>query len=171
MRMFRKLVSWPIAIGLFGLTCVGEPSSAHAAGRAPLPASAVTNESKTVTVRIERPFADVYAFLVDPGNWNQWAFGLGKRIRHTAEGWVADSNGEVVKVEFTPLNEYGVLDHTLVRPSGQRIYVPLRLISSGGGCELQFTLFRDPGMSDTQFGSDAQFVQKDFNGLKQLMEK
>ena len=64
-----------------------------------------------------------------------------------------------------------MLDHTVIRPSGQRVYVPLRLIVNGSGCELQFTLFREPKMSDEQFSSDAGFVQRDLDGLKKLLEK
>jgi hypothetical protein len=47
----------------------------------------------------------------------------------------------------------------------------MRLIVNGSGCELLFTLFREPNMSDTQFDSDAEFVQRDLNRLKSLMEK
>jgi len=47
----------------------------------------------------------------------------------------------------------------------------MRLIINGSGCELLFTLFREPNMSDAQFASDAGFVQRDLNGLKSLLEK
>jgi hypothetical protein len=47
----------------------------------------------------------------------------------------------------------------------------MRLIANSSGCELLFTLFREPNMSDAQFHSDAGFVQRDLNGLKRLLEK
>jgi hypothetical protein len=47
----------------------------------------------------------------------------------------------------------------------------MRLIGNGSGCQLLFTLFREPSMSDAQFASDAGFVQRDLNGLKRLLEK
>jgi hypothetical protein len=47
----------------------------------------------------------------------------------------------------------------------------MRLISNGAGCELLFTLFREPDISDERYNSDARFVQRDLNGLKQLLEK
>ena len=130
-----------------------------------------TVESRNITVRIDRPFDNVYDFLADPANWNQWAFGLGKNIRRSKNGWIADSDGGIAKVRFTPRNNFGVVDHTVIRPSSQRVYVPMRLIVNGSGCELLFTLFREPGMSDAQFASDAGFVQRDLNGLKRLLEK
>jgi len=128
-------------------------------------------ESRTITVRIDQPFGKVYEFLVDPTNWNQWAFGLGKNIRRSKDGWIADSDGGIANVRFTPRNSFGVLDHTVIRPSGQRVYVPMRLIVNGNGCELLFTLFRETKMSDEQFASDAGFVQRDLDGLKKLLEK
>jgi len=131
----------------------------------------ITVESRPITVRIDQPFDKVYAFLVDPANWNQWAFGLGKNVRRSQDGWIADSGGGIARVQFTPRNSFGVVDHTIVRPSGQRVYVPMRLIANGSGCELIFTLFREPNMSDAQFASDSGFVQSDLDGLKRLLEK
>jgi hypothetical protein len=122
-------------------------------------------------VRINRPFDKVYEFLVDPANWNQWAFGLGKNIRRSQDGWIADSGSGVAKVQFTPQNSFGIVDHTVIRPSGQRVYVPMRLITNNRGCELIFTLFREPGISDARFASDSEFVQRDLNGLKTLLEQ
>lgn len=130
-----------------------------------------TVESRVIAVRIDRPFDHVYGFLVDPANWNQWAFGLGKNIRRSGNGWIADSDGGVSRVEFTPRNRFGVVDHTVIRSSGQRVYVPMRLIANGTGCELLFTLFREPNASDAQFASDSAFVERDLEGLKKILEK
>jgi hypothetical protein len=130
-----------------------------------------TVESRTITVRIDRPFDSVFDFLSDPANWNRWAFGLGKNIRRSKDGWIADSDGGTARIRFTLRNDFGVVDHTVIRSSGQRVYVPMRLIVNGSGCELLFTLFREPKMSDTQFDSDAGFVQRDLDRLKMLMEK
>lgn len=133
--------------------------------------SAASVESRTLSVRIDQPFARVYEFMVDPGNWNQWAFGLGKSLRQSNGGWIADSDGGIVKVRFTARNPYGVLDHTVIRSSGAQVYVPMRLIANGSGCELLFTLFREPGISDDRYDSDGNFVQRDLDRLKALLEK
>jgi hypothetical protein len=141
--------------------------------KTPAPASQknATIESRTLSVRINQPFTRVYEFLVDPAHWNQWAFGLGKSLRKSNSGWIADSDGGMLKVRFTARNPYGVLDHTVVRPSGAPVYVPMRLITNGSGCELLFTLFREPGITDERYNSDANFVQSDLNRLKELLEK
>jgi len=151
-------------MGLLTCACVCRPSIATGA-------QTTTVESRAITVRIDQPFDQVYDFLVNPANWNRWAFGLGRNIRRSEDGWIADSGGGVARVQFTPRNSFGVVDHTVIRPSGQRVYVPMRLIANGSGCELIFTLFREPNMSDAQFDSDSGFVQRDLNGLKKLLEQ
>jgi hypothetical protein len=163
MKRLRSIFGRTVVLGFLSCACGSRP--AIAADTQP-----VTAESRTITVRIDRPFDKVYAFLVDPAHWNQWAFGLGKNIRRSQNGWIADSDGGVATVQFTPRNDFGIVDHTVTRPSGQRVYVPMRLIASGSGCELMFTLFREPKMSDARFASDAGFVQRDLDGLKRLLE-
>src|SRR5271154_5294520 len=164
MKKLRRIVRRAATIGLLSSAFGSQP--ALTAG-----SQTVTVEARTITVRIDRPFDKVYEFLADPANWNQWAFGLGKNIRRSQDGWIADSDDGVAKVQFTERNSFGVVDHTVIRPSGQRVYIPMRLIANGSGCELLFTLFREPNMSDAQFASDAGFVQRDLNGLKTLLEK
>jgi hypothetical protein len=160
-----------LALGLLNWNCCGAQTLSTDGSRHSATVESVTVESKTITVRINRPFASVYAFLVDPANWNRWAFGLGKNIRRAKKGWIADSDSGIAHVRFTPRNRFGVVDHTVTRPSGERVFVPMRLIANGAGCELEFTLFREPSMTDAQFASDAGFVQRDLNGLKALLEK
>jgi hypothetical protein len=164
MKRLRRIVHRAFVMGLLSCACGSWPAIADGI-------QTVTVESRTITVRIDRPFDKVYEFLVDPANWNQWAFGLGRNVRRSQDGWIADSGGGVARVQFTARNSSGVLDHTVIRPSGQHVYIPMRLIANGSGCELLFTLFREPNMSDPQFASDAGFVERDLNGLKRLLEK
>jgi hypothetical protein len=164
MKRLRRIFHLAVVMGLLSCTCGSRPAI-------PAGTQTVTGESRTITVRIDQPFDKVYEFLVDPANWNQWAFGLGRNIRRSQDGWMADSDGGIATVQFTPRNSFGVVDHTVIRPSGKSVYVPMRLISNGNGCELLFTLFREPSMSDAQFVSSAGFVERDLSGLKRLLGK
>ena len=171
-RVATLAVSLCICLNLsaagYSLEAGGKGSSMGQTGRTP---RVETVESRTLTVRIDRPFDRVYDFLADPRNWNQWAHGLGRSIRQSDDGWVADSDGGTVEVRFTQRNSFGVVDHTVKRRSGAQVYVPMRLIVSGRGCELLFTLYREPQMSDQQFAADAGYVQRDLDGLRSLLEK
>jgi hypothetical protein len=158
MRKYSGFISMAFLLMTAGVDSAASPDMA-------------TIESRTLSVRIDQPFAGAYEFLVDPANWNKWAFGLGKSLRRSDGGWIADSDGGTVQVLFTARNQHAVLDHTVIRPSGAQVYVPMRLITNGSGCELLFTLFREPGITDQRYNADANFVQSDLNRLKELLEK
>jgi hypothetical protein len=113
-----------------------------------------TMTSRTLGIRIERPYPEVYAFLTEPGNSAKWAAGMDSTARVTS----------------TEPNEFGVLDHTVHLPDGQDVYVPMRAIRNGDGTEVLFTLLRLPSMDDDQFAADAEAVLKDLRTLKGLLE-
>lgn len=131
-------------------------------------------ESRHVSTWIEAAPDAVYTFAADPQTWAQWAAGLAEGgLRQTAEGWTADSPMGEVTVEFSPPNEFGVLDHVVRLPSGEAVYNPLRVIPGGVGearCEVLFTVRRRPGMTDAEFDADAAAVAADLDALRRLLE-
>jgi hypothetical protein len=46
----------------------------------------------------------------------------------------------------------------------------MRVIANGTGSELIFTLFRLSDMADEKFAEDAEWVLRDLNALKRLLE-
>jgi hypothetical protein len=46
----------------------------------------------------------------------------------------------------------------------------MRILSNGTGSEVLFTLFRLPEMSDEKFAQDAEWVKRDLDALKNLLE-
>jgi hypothetical protein len=76
-----------------------------------------------------------------------------------------------VRVTFAPHNEFGVLDHEVVTQSGETVYVPLRAIAYGGGCELVFTLRRTSSMTDAEFEPDSALVSGDLALLKKIFKE
>jgi hypothetical protein len=129
----------------------------------------VAAESRNLSVSIERNADAVYAFLSLPENFAKWASGLGSL--HRADGqWIAETPGGPMSVRFSEPNALGVLDHWVSPPSGVQIYIPLRVVKNGGGCELIFTLFRQPDMDQARFEADARWVMRDLKAAKQLLE-
>ena len=131
-------------------------------------------ESRHVSIWIEAAPEVVYEFAADPHGWRQWAAGLAEGgLRQTTDGWVADSPMGEVTVEFSPPNEFGVLDHVVRLPSGEAVYNPLRVVPGGVGeprCEVLFTVRRRAGMTEAEFNADAAAVAADLNTLRQLLE-
>jgi hypothetical protein len=67
-------------------------------------------------------------------------------------------------------NPYGVLDHWVTLESGERFYNPMRVVADGDGCELVFTLRRQPGVSEADFDRDAEAVAADLAAVRRLLE-
>ena len=131
---------------------------------------AATHPSRNLSVSINRDAKDVYNFVSVPENFLRWASGLGKSLKKVNGEWVAETPEGPVKVRFTERNEFGVLDHWVYPKPGLQIYIPMRVIPNGSGCELIFTLFRLPAMSDEKFVADAEWVMRDLTSLKNLLE-
>jgi hypothetical protein len=127
-------------------------------------------QAHIISVHIARDWRDVYAFTSPPQAFPRWASGLGKPLRHEGAMWVFEGSEGAVTVRFSSPNDYGVLDHYVLLPDGNEIYIPLRVIANGSGSEVQFTLFRVPGMTDEKFAADAQWVERDLLTLKTLLE-
>ena len=129
-----------------------------------------TAESKTISMPIQRNVEDVYDFMARPESFARWASGLGKPLGNEGTVWRFEGETGPVKVRFTEPNAFGVLDHYVELPDGSEIYVPMRVIANGTGSEVQFTLFRVSGMSDEKFAADADWVMRDLDTLRELLE-
>jgi len=130
-----------------------------------------TLPSRTLSVRIERRWSEAYDFLAAPQNFPRWASGLCSSIQ-PLEGdlWLAQTPQGPLRVRFSPRNPFGVLDHAVLPEDAPAIHIPLRLIVNGEGCELQLTLLRQPQMDDATFERDSQWVERDLQAIKVLLE-
>ena len=131
---------------------------------------AKTHQSLNLSVFINRDSEDVYDFVCVPENFPRWASGLGRSLKKVHGEWVAETPEGPVKIRFSERNELGVLDHWVSTKPGVQIYIPMRVIPNGRGSELIFTLFRLADMSDEQFAADTEWVMRDLNSLKNLLE-
>jgi hypothetical protein len=125
--------------------------------------------SRTVTISIERPPADVYRFVANPENLPQWAAGLGRSVRRAGRAWIVETSAGPLTVRFAPDNEFGVVDH-VVRAPGVEIPVPMRVIPNGTGSELLITVFQTDDMTDEKLAADVKMVERDLATLKKVLE-
>lgn len=129
------------------------------------------NQVRHISVSIQRPPGEVYAFASNPANLSRWATGLGGSIRKEGDEWIADSPMGPIKIKFVSPNDFGILDHEVMLESGRKFYNPMRVIANGNGSEVVFTLIRQPDMTVDQYNQDAAWVEKDLGILKDLLEK
>ena len=134
-----------------------------------MPTSA-RRDVRRLTIAIDRSAEEAYDFLSAPENFPKWASGLAASLRKVGEDWIADTPEGRAVVRFSERNAYGVLDHSVTLPRGVTVYVPLRVVAKDCGCELVLTLFRRPGVSDERFAADAQWVMRDLDAAKRLLE-
>ncbi len=130
----------------------------------------MATESRHISVSVDRPAAAVYDYASQPANLPQWAPGLASTVEQIDGRWVAHSPMGRVAFAFAPRNEFGVLDHDVMLPSGDVVHNPMRVIGDGDRCEVVFTVRRRPGMTDADFAADAAAVAVDLGTLKRLLE-
>jgi hypothetical protein len=128
-------------------------------------------ESKHLSQAIGRPAAAVYEYASDPANLPEWASGLGSSVEHVDGQWFMESPDGRLIVAFAERNDYGILDHDVTLPSGETVHNPMRVIADGDGCEVVFTLRRQPEMTDADFARDANLVVADLRALKRILER
>jgi hypothetical protein len=131
----------------------------------------MTFPAKHISVAINRPAAEVYAFASNPENLPEWASGLGGSIRKVGDDWIADSPMGPIKIKFADTNKFGILDHDVTLPSGAIFDNPMRVFPNNDGSEIVFSLYRRPGVTDEEFMADMKTIEKDLQTLKAILEK
>lgn len=126
--------------------------------------------SRTLSLSIDAPFQSAYDYISDPANLPKWAPGFFLSVRFADGKWLAETTLGPVGFRFAERNRYGVLDHFVTVDSGPETANPMRLLPNATGCELLFTLFREPEMTEDQFSEDAGTVLKDLRNLKAILE-
>lgn len=131
----------------------------------------MTTRTRHLSVHVDRPMADVYAFASDPANLPLWAPGLGTSVVHEDGEWFVGTTQGRARVRFAPPNPFGVLDHEVLTPSGETVHVPLRAIADGDdACDVVFTLRPMPGMTDAELDRDEALVRADLDRLARIVE-
>lgn len=126
--------------------------------------------SMTVGVPIAAPPGKVYDFAARPENLPAWAAAFAKSVRFEGGACVVETADGTVAVRFVEHNPHGILDHEVALPSGGKVMNPMRIVANGDGCEVLFTVFRRPGMTEAAWRADAAMVEDDLRRLKRLME-
>ncbi|MEO6094887.1 MAG: SRPBCC family protein [Fibrobacteria bacterium] len=126
--------------------------------------------SKTLSLSIDAPFKEAYDYISDVANLPKWAPGFFLSVERVNGKWIASTTIGHVGIRFADRNPFGILDHYVTVEAGPETANPMRLIPNGTGCELLFTLFRTPEMSEEQFADDAETVLKDLVKLQAVLQ-
>ena len=126
------------------------------ADRGVMPEAAPTR-CVTVSVAIDRPAAEVHAFLADAANWPRWAITNVLAVEPGAEpGWWRSQRrrGRPRSASARTLTT-GVVDHDF-RDADGTWAVPARVVANGRGAEFSMTLFQPAEIDDAEFDRRAR---------------
>ncbi|KKB07502.1 hypothetical protein [Devosia chinhatensis] len=128
--------------------------------------------SRTISLVIERPCAEVYAFLADPRTLAQWTEGLLHEplIALDTWTWTTAHDGQPVVIHFTPPNQHGVLDIRLDLVDLIERHYRVRVFTNGTATELCCTVLQSAGEDDAHFASECEWLRTDLKLLKTFLE-
>ena len=130
-----------------------------------------THPVRHITIAIEVPPAEVYAFASDPRNLPRWASGLSDgTVEAAGDEWVATAPMGRVRIRFAAPNDLGVADHDVTLESGETFHNAMRVVPNGEGSEVTFVLLRLPGVTDEAYEADANTIADDLLAMKRLLE-
>ena len=130
----------------------------------------MSTQTQHLSTYIDRSATAVYEYASDPANLPEWAAGLSGSIELVGGEWIAESPMGRITIEMAEPNNFGVIDHWVTLPSGERVYNPMRVVAHGEGCEVVFHLRRQPGTTDDAFEADAILISSDLATLKAILE-
>jgi hypothetical protein len=136
----------------------------------PAPARSVTR-----SIAIDRPPAEVHAFLADAANWPQWAVVNVLAAEPAGEpGWwrIATPDGPA-EFRIHADAATGVVDHEFRDPGDPDSIatVPARVVANGRGAEFLMTVFQPAELDDEEFDRFLDGAATEFAALKDVLER
>ena len=127
--------------------------------------------SRTKTVSIDRPVAEVFAFLADPANWPKWAVVNIKSIEPTEDPdwWAMSTPVGPARLRLRANAEFGILDHDYQDETASW-RVPTRVVPNGDGAEFMITFYQPPTFDDRFFEEQIALVDTELSTLKAILE-
>lgn len=126
--------------------------------------------ANTQAISIDAPPEKVIRFLSDGGNLPRWAVGFAKSVSAADDGWRVTTGGGEVHLRIDRDDSTGVVDFVMAPAPGVEVVAASRVIERGPACEVVFTQFQGPGMTDEMFEKNVQAVGHELRVLKGILE-
>ena len=129
--------------------------------------------SFTKSVTIDRPAADVHAFLASPPNWPRWAVIniLAVEPSDDPDWWAISTPDGPAELRIRADADSGIVDHDFRDESMTGFAtVPARVVANGRGADFLITVTQPPGVDDGFFEELLRSVDTELATLKKVME-
>src|ERR1051325_3774502 len=123
--------------------------------------------SRTVTVVLDAPSDEVFAFLSRVENLPLWATDFARELKYVeGKARVVNALGEFVfRIDADPAT--GVIDMFAGPQEDELALFPTRVVSLGGGrSAYTFTMFKAPEMPDELFESQHRSLEREFENIR-----
>lgn len=124
----------------------------------------------TVSVSIDTSPEEVWRFVSDLNNWKLFS-DFGKNLDKISDTeWVAHTSQGDVRVIPAFDKEKLLLDHWCILPSGDKQYIPYRVVPNGYGSELIMTNQQTSSVSDKDYAEQLKWMKKELETIKKILE-
>jgi len=125
-------------------------------------------QAETRTVSIEAPRSNVVRFLGNANNLPRWAPNFARTVRPQNGRWLINAGEGEAEILVAASEGLGTVD--LVSAADPTRGAFLRVLPSGAGCELLFTLFFPPTASDAVVTQQMSVVRQELETVKAICE-
>ena len=124
----------------------------------------------TFSVSINASPEKVWGFVSDLNNWRQFS-DFGKDIEQISDlEWVAHTSQGDVRVLPHFDKDKLLLDSTCIIPSGEKQFIPYRVVPNSDGSELIMTNQQTESVSDEDYDQQIEWMKTELETIKQILE-
>jgi RNA recognition motif-containing protein len=130
-----------------------------------------TQTAKTLTAGLPLDAQSLFTFIADLENLSRWHTSFCRSLRKENGAWIAESPRGPVPVRLIRDDRSFVLDLLMEVAEGIELTHAIRVLSSGDGCEIVWTLVHAEGISDSVFNEQLRWAGSALHNLRKPLEE
>ena len=125
-----------------------------------------TQTAKTLTASLPLDALSLFTYIADLENLSRWHTSFCRSLRKENGSWTVESPRGAVPVRVIRDDRSFVLDLLMEVAEGIELAHAIRVLSSGDGCEIVWTLIHAEGLSDSVFNEQLRWAGSALHNLR-----